>query len=164
LTDAQLCKSYISENSIVKREGKGSLVDMDQDMVSGSHTLVTDASYIFGFDSRREEQQMIFSSIKMREGGWLVPFPCKVLPEYNLVQQMEDENIKEFRQMHGLYTGIASPDKANSVEELSVAPEPYVQETDDGFIEVGAPGGKTQFTVEDLNFESLNDWDTGWEQ
>lgn len=158
LTAAQLSKTSITEHRKQKKEGKSSIVDMDQDMVAGSHTLVSDASFIFGFDSIREEQKMVFFSIKMREGGWLVPFPCKVRPEYNHVEQMPEDLILEFRSANGLFTGQASPDRTNENEENLYAPAPYVEEKDTGEIEVGAPGGKRIFEAADLTFDAPLDW------
>lgn len=158
ITAAQLSKSSITEHRKQKKEGKSSIVDMDQDMVSGSHSLVSDASYIFGFDSIREEQRMVFFSIKMREGGWLVPFPCQVRPEYNYVEQADAEGILTFRSANGLYTGHASPDRTTAAEESQYAPTPYCEEKDSGEIEVGAPGGKRIFAPDDLTFDAPVDW------
>jgi replicative DNA helicase len=152
LTAAQLSKSSIGEHRKQKQDGKSGLVSMDQDMVAGSHQLVSDASYVFGFDSNREASTMTFFSLKMREGGWLVPFQTRVKSEYNYIQDPTKAEILDFRETNGLFTGLASPDAAAAGENSDYSPEPYVKRNDDNTITVGAPGGKQDFTEEDLIF------------
>ena len=152
LTAAQLSKSSIGERRKQKQEGKSALVTMDQDMVAGSHQLVSDASYVFGFDSNREASTMTFFSLKMREGGWLVPFQTKVVPEYNYICDPTPAEILDFRETNGLFTGLASPDAAAAGETSDYSPEPYVKRNDDQTITVAAPGGRQEFNEEDLIF------------
>lgn len=152
LTAAQLSKSSIGEHRKQKQEGKSALVSMDQDMVAGSHQLVSDASYVFGFDSNREASTMTFFSLKMREGGWLVPFQAKVKPEYNYICDPTHAEILDFRETNGLFTGLASPDAAAAGANSDYSAEPYVKRNDDNTITVGAPGGKQDFTEDDLIF------------
>lgn len=152
LTAAQLSKASIGEHRKQKQEGKSAIVAMDQDMVSGSHQLVSDASYVFGFDSNRESATMTFFSLKMREGGWLVPFQAKVKPEYNYICDPSSSDILDFRETNGLFTGLASPDATAAGENSDYAPEPYVKRNDDNSVTVGAPGGRQEFTEEDLIF------------
>ncbi|MBS1722409.1 MAG: AAA family ATPase [Armatimonadetes bacterium] len=153
LTAAQLSKSSIGEQRRQKQEGKSALVSMDQDMVAGAHQLVADASYVFGFDSNREASTMTFFSMKMREGGWLVPFQATVRPEHNFIQDPTENEVLEFRQNNGLYTGLASPDATTAGEASDYSAAPFVRTNDNETVTVGAPGGKQQYTKDDLTFE-----------
>jgi len=125
---------------------------MDQDMVAGAHQLVSDAPYVIGIDSNREDMSMIVEPIKIREGGWFTPFRCMVNPNYNQIAQLDEEALKEWRQLSGY------PVRAVSTESEAVSGSKPRLDKIDGGVKAEYNLNEHVFTEEDLMFEVPEAW------
>jgi hypothetical protein len=157
LTAQQLNREGLKETRATKETGK--LAEVHQDMIASSKKLYDLATYVFYVEADIPNKLSIYRSVKMRDGGHIIPAFAQYDALFNRVFDLEPDKQEHFRRVYQCYGASGGPADADgggpSVEE----------DIETGAKTVRYDGGADTFEKEDYtidksesNLSDEDDW------
>ncbi len=112
ITAQQINRETIRDSRKSKEANK--FMSYDQAAASGGQNLMHLCTYAIAMEPNREKGYCVFHPVKMRD-AWFNPFPVRMNPEYNKVEEMSLEEQQTVMGLHAASNGVVtSTDKVAS--------------------------------------------------
>lgn len=105
ITAQQINRETIRDSRKQKEANK--FMSYDQAAASGGQNLMHLCTYAIAMEPNREKGYCIFHPVKMRD-AWFNPFPVRMNPEYNKVEEMSLEEQQNIMGLHAASNGIVT--------------------------------------------------------
>ena len=105
ITAQQINRETIRDSRKSKEANK--FMSYDQAAASGGQNLMHLCTYAIAMEPNREKGYCIFHPVKMRD-AWFNPFPVRMNPEYNKVEEMSVEEQQTIMGLHAASNGVVT--------------------------------------------------------
>jgi len=148
ITAQQINRETIRDSRKSKEANK--FMSYDQAAASGGQNLMHLCTYAIAMEPNREKGYCVFHPVKMRD-AWFNPFPVRMNPEYNKVEEMTPE---EQETIMGYHTAASGNVTVKSTSEVTSGKTPLHPKKLDEVEEIGFE------RVQDDDEEEINlaDW------
>jgi hypothetical protein len=148
ITAQQINRETIRDSRKSKEANK--FMSYDQAAASGGQNLMHLCTYAIAMEPNREKGYCVFHPVKMRD-AWFNPFPVRMNPEYNKVEEMTPE---EQETIMGYHTAASGNVTVKSTSEVTGGKTPLHPKKLDEVEEIGFE------RVQDDDEEEINlaDW------
>lgn len=121
ITAQQINRETIRDSRKQKEANK--FMSYDQAAASGGQNLMHLCTYAIAMEPNREKGYCIFHPVKMRD-AWFNPFPVRMNPEYNKVEELSVEEQVAIMGLHAASNGVVTstdkvPDKPTGKTPLN---------------------------------------------
>jgi hypothetical protein len=128
ITAQQINRETIRDSRKSKEANK--FMSYDQAAASGGQNLMHLCTYAIAMEPNREKGYCVLHPVKMRD-AWFHPFPIRMNPEFNKVEEMSIEEQQNIMALHAMANGATAVPTSSVPASQSKTPMPKPKAVED---------------------------------